>query len=157
MFISPRMLRISVFSWSSFNATPARASGSRSRLVQLAAAGLSEGVRQDRPHGVLVGVQLAFALALGFRPNLHRVHNAIAAQVLDADFGFDLLQHGGADLIVLWRVGEFHLNQRPLLEIDAIFEAALQGDAPKPSHGQHQRGDDEGPLLAQKVVVRVLE
>ena len=28
---------------------------------------------------------------------------------------------------------------------------------PKPGHRQHQRGDDEGPLLAQKIEIRVLE
>ena len=75
--------------------------------IQLAAARLPEGVRQNRPHGVLVGVQLVLTLTFGFRPDLHGVHDTVTAQVLDADLALDLLQHGRADFIILWRVANF--------------------------------------------------
>ena len=125
--------------------------------IELAALGLAECIRQNRLHGVPVGIQHAFALAVGLGSDLNHVDRAIASQIRNAHFAFYLLQHGGADLIVLRRVGEFHLNQRTLLKIDTVFEPALQGDAGKPSYGQHQRGNDEGPFLAEKVVVCVFE
>jgi len=82
-----------------------------------------------------------------------------AGKVLHAHIALDLagVLHGRADLVERRLIGELHRHQGSTLEIDAVFEPTLHGDTEETSYRQNQRGNDKGPLLAQKVIIRVLE
>ena len=145
------------------------ASGSRRRSasarllavveIQLAAVRLAEGRRRaSSAMAWRFGVQLLLVRAASV-PISTSFWRRCSVKFCTRDFALDLsASERRADLVPaaasyanLTVISAPPLKSMPYLS--PPFSAMLR----KPSHRQHQRGDDEGPLLAQKVEIRVLK
>ena len=52
---------------------------------------------------------------------------------------------------------EFDGHQSTALKINPELEPTLHQDTGKPGHREHQRGNNERPFLAEKIIIRILE
>ena len=100
--------------------------------IQLAARGWPKVSVRTVLHGVPVGVHVALALA-AWLPHLDHVHTPLPLMSLTLTSPLTFWSMA-ARILLSSGVGEFHLDQRALLEIDAVFETTLGDDARQSSH-----------------------
>ena len=75
---------------------------------------------------------------VGLAGDLGADHEFVGADnALNGDFALDLLAEGGADLVLMGRIGELHVHERAAFEINSVARAAFDGEADEPSRDQN--------------------
>ena len=131
----------------------------RGRVIQieLAVTRLAIRLGQGGEHGLVilfefdVGIFGAGMVHADFDLNFVLVRAALEG--LHAGRGGKDFGQGGADLFDVGLRGEPDRHDHTALELNAVLRPSLHGQTDKAGDAEHQRRDDEGPLVAEKIEI----